>query len=475
MPPFWPLLNRFLQYAAPYLTREDNAETLRPQVFAFASPTATTGSANRRRRRNLIRERCQNYLASNPVRRRVDSRGRIVRVGESSASGRPTGTRPIANANARRRPVPQPQPRGPVPVQAPHPAPAQPVSPAVRIPALVVRGREIIYECSREWWRARDNYTQLREQVDALELRAAGQEGPNVDDNVDLDNLRRQEEDARQLVHRLGNALALAEVRQEIREERLAAETGITLSVTGSKAASQIEQITQELFAEFESDDEEQGTGTAAPAPAPAPVTELSSRAASDADLDARMRAEIPIIARAFKAVWQHRDTYHARRLEHEAGRDPGLPGWTPDWLREIFDREHLREGMLLTRYARELHEVWITNLAIARDRGLGPFMDEQHIMFPAFNGGYTQSEVQRAIATAPRGRIMKWTKDLLQQQDNPYRAVPEKKEDYQYGLDDALDPEPGESASLCYDGGDRLDDVAARNRGGPFPRWSKN
>ncbi|OQO03855.1 hypothetical protein B0A48_10496 [Cryoendolithus antarcticus] len=234
-----------------------------------------------------------------------------------------------------------------------------------------------------------------------------------------------------------------------------------------------MERIRRELFAEFESDDEEE-TGTAEPAAA-APPTELSSKGASDAALDARMRAEIPIIARAFKAVWQHRDTYQARRLEHEAGRDPNLPGWSADWPRHIFDREHLREGMLLTRYARELHEVWVTNLAIARDRGLGPFMDEQHIMFPEFHGGYTESEVQRITATAPRGRIMKWTKDLLQQQDNPYRAVPEKKEDYQYGLDDALDPEPGESASLCYDGGDRLHDVAARNGGGPFPKWSKN
>ncbi|OQO13265.1 hypothetical protein B0A48_01493 [Cryoendolithus antarcticus] len=95
--------------------------------------------------------------------------------------------------------------------------------------------------------------------------------------------------------------------------------------------------------------------------------------------------------------------------------------------------------------------------------------------MFPELYGGFMESEVRGMVATPPRGRIIEWCKDLLEEQDNPYRAVPQKKEDYQYGLDDALIPEPGESASLCHDGGDRLDDVAARNRGGPFPKWSKN
>ncbi|KAK6442578.1 hypothetical protein LTR95_001201 [Oleoguttula sp. CCFEE 5521] len=457
MPLVRPLLDRLLQFVAPYFVREHSVGTVRPPLFASPNPTATAGlstSANRRRRRSTIRERCARYLASNQVWRRVDSFGRIVRVGQNGASNRPSPDRHVASLDTCRKPLPPPQPRGPGPVQVSQAPPTQPALPTIRIRALIVRGREIICETHRQWWRARDNSTRLEDQLEALEHQTAGQEGLRDDDDADFIDLRQR-------------------VRQEMREENFAARTGVALSATGSVAASQLERMRTKLFAEFESDDEE-GTGTDQPATA-APPTELSSRAASDAALDARMRAEIPIIARAFRAVWQHRDTYLARRLEHEAGRNPNLPGWTADWPRHIFDREHLREGMHLTRCARDLHEVWVADLAIARDRGLGPFMDEQHIMFPEFNGGYTGSEVQGIIATAPRGRIMEWCKDLLGEQGNPYRAVPQKKEDYQYGLDDALDPEPGESASLCDNGGDRLDNVAARNRGGPFPKWSRN
>ncbi|OQO13266.1 hypothetical protein B0A48_01494 [Cryoendolithus antarcticus] len=265
MPYIRPLLDRLLQFVAPYFVREHSVGTVRPPLSAPPNPAGTAGlstSANRKRRRSTTRERCAIYLASNQVRRRVDSFGRIVRVGQSGASNRPSPDRHVANPDPRRKPLPPPQPRGPVPVQVPQAPPAQSALPTVRIPALIVRGREIIYETHRQWWRARDNNTRLEDQLEALEQQTAEQEGIRDGDDADLIDLRRRVAEARKYGLRLGNNLALGHVRQEVREESFAARTGVTLSATGSVTASQMERTRTELFAEFESDDEEE-TGTA--------------------------------------------------------------------------------------------------------------------------------------------------------------------------------------------------------------------
>ncbi|KAK6414578.1 hypothetical protein LTR95_017708 [Oleoguttula sp. CCFEE 5521] len=443
-----PLLDYLHSIAVSSLSRLDDhgasecAGSAQPRVKRHDDKIARSTPPSRVRGGIDVRARCAGYLASSPPKRRVDEVGRIVRPSDRREGPRSIDEKSSSNSDARRRGAPPAVFRRQVPtftksalhtshslsavpaIQSVRPArdlqshktPALPPGEArthivggesragrprarVPIPVHIIRGREVIYEHFREYWRKRMSYERIFDRMEQLQHENTAQENELPGREQELRDLQQQEDEALEQTNRLPDGLANAQARQRSRERTFEAVTGIVLPHMGIDEPEGIDEFTEELFAEIEDDSVTSAT----------PAAPLSPRAASNVRFDAEMRDAIPPLQDALAALWNHRETYLDQRLAHEAGNYPGLPNWDRNWPRAIIDREHLREGMRLTRVAKHLHDSWRARLKEAVERGLGPFADHQGEVFPHMAEGYAISEENGMIEAAPRNGILAW------------------------------------------------------------------
>ncbi|OQO03856.1 hypothetical protein B0A48_10497 [Cryoendolithus antarcticus] len=313
------------------------------------------------------------------------------------------------------------------------------------IPIQLVGGREVIFEHLRAYWPVCRRYEQAFDQIEAIQQGELPMQDDDAARDAELDALQQEEDAALEHMTQLGAALANAQTRQVVREQEFKAMTGIAFPPLGHEEPADIDEFSAELFAGIEN--------LIASAPATVP---LSHRAASNARSDTEVRDAIAPLQNAHTALWRHRETHTDQRLQHEAGNDPGIPGWDPTWPREIFDREHLREGIRLTREAKRLHELWRARPEEAQERGLGPFAAFQGEMFPHVAEGYTVSEENGMIEAAPRNGILAWMQNTPPEnrQSQANRHVPLRRTDCMIGLRFAQPPEPGEALGIQYGDG---------------------
>nr|OQO21940.1 hypothetical protein B0A51_10456 [Rachicladosporium sp. CCFEE 5018] len=490
MPYLRSLYDRFLQATAPFFTRLTEGATpaasVLPPLFApiirdnGGQRTLTTGRRGQPAGPDT-RTRCANYLNSGPPQRRVDRYGRVVPLGNRSASNSPRG----ANFGLPRSPTripsrpPQTSPSRPQSGSPSRPGSSRPGSPefqrpqvrvptgAIRVPTRILRGREILHQHLRAWWQSREAYCDVQDAIAELEREGASEEQRPADYDERMEELQRQEQAVGATTERLGAEVAPGQARQQYREAMFTAATGVAFSDTVSTTEEAIEDFTQELFRNAEpwgEDDEASHT------------SQLSSRAASNRRFAHKMRNDLPAIDAAYDELWELRETYMDRRLRHEAGNDPGIPNWDPTWPREIFDREHLREGMRLTKNVKDLHDSWRARLEEAKTRGLGPFDEYQGEMFPHMAEGYTVSWENERKADAPRNGIMEWMSDPTESEHvDANRCVAEAHKDDMMGLEFAQPPEPGESASCCEVALHIVEGIMERREGSGYPLWRRN
>nr|OQO25586.1 hypothetical protein B0A51_08179 [Rachicladosporium sp. CCFEE 5018] len=337
---------------------------------------------------------------------------------------------------------------------------------AMTIPIQLVRGREVIFEHLREYWPVRRRYEQVFDRIEELQQNDVPGQDADAALEAELYILQQQEDEALEHMNRLGAALADAQSRQAWREQEYTAATGIAFPPLGHEEPADTEDFTAELFAGIED--------LIASAPA---TVRLSPRAASNARFDAEMRDAIAPLQNAHTALWRHRETYMDQRLRHEAGNDPGIPDWDPTWPREIFDREHLREGIRLTREAKRLHELWRARLEEAQERGVGPFITFQGELFPHVAEGFAISEENGTMEAAPWNGILEWMENTPpeNQQSQANGHVPLRRRDCMIGLRFAHPPEPGESASCCDVALHVVEGIERRREGTGYPIWRRN
>ncbi|KAK6442576.1 hypothetical protein LTR95_001199 [Oleoguttula sp. CCFEE 5521] len=157
----------------------------------------------------------------------------------------------------------------------------------IRVPSQLIRGRKVLHSLWRDHCASLDELKRIFAAIDEIESVEQEEEDGSAGQTPESEQLRLQHAEERERCIVIGRRLDQGRRRQWQREEAFRAETGVYLGATTQDDASQLTRLTEELTAGHED------LSDASPeSPSPA----LSSRAASNAELHAEIRNQIPDI-----------------------------------------------------------------------------------------------------------------------------------------------------------------------------------
>jgi hypothetical protein len=143
------------------------------------------------------------------------------------------------------------------------------------------------------------------------------------------------------------------------------------------------------------------------------PVGELEGQEKIDRAIEFRDKLENQLQQKQHM-LEQNRQNYWWMRNLHESGEDPGLPGWTPAWNAEDFDREHLRQSMLMSGNVVEAENLVWRMWDVCARLGIDP-SEHQVSRFRRDDWSESMSMEGARIASAPRETIGLWLDGLPQ------------------------------------------------------------